>query len=217
MQVETVVVVAAGQGPDVASRFARDSTVIAADGGLDRARELGLEVTLAIGDFDSATERALSAAQEQGTRIVHHPTAKDATDLELAIDGALALGPERIVVVGSAAGRLDHLLALVHLLASPKLAGVTVDAHVGEALVHVVREERQLSGARGELITLMAVNGPALGVRTEGLEYPLHGETLEPGSSRGVSNLFAADTARVSLEGGALLAVRPEPLEERAS
>jgi thiamine pyrophosphokinase len=215
VQVETVVVVAAGEGPDVMPRLAPDATVIAADGGLDRARELGLEVTLAIGDFDSATERALVAAEAQGTRIVRHPAAKDATDLELAIDGALALRPERIAVVGSAGGRLDHLLAFVHLLASPKLAGVTVDGHVGEALVHVVRDERRLSGTRGELITLMAVHGPAEGVCTEGLAYPLHRETLEPGSSRGVSNVFAADTARVSLERGVLLAIRPRPPEER--
>jgi thiamine pyrophosphokinase len=32
---------------------------------------------------------------------------------------------------------------------------------------------------------------------------------LEPGSSRGVSNVFAAEAARISLERGVLLVVRP--------
>jgi thiamine pyrophosphokinase len=59
------------------------------------------------------------------------------------------------------------------------------------------------------LISLFAVHGPAEGVATEGLVYPLHGETLAPGSSRGVSNEFAAAEARIELEQGVLLAVRP--------
>jgi thiamine pyrophosphokinase len=48
-------------------------------------------------------------------------------------------------------------------------------------------------------------------VTTGGLVYPLRGETLSPGSSRGVSNVFAAAEARVTLERGVLLAVRPGP------
>ena len=57
----------------------------------------------------------------------------------------------------------------------------------------MLRGERELEGEPGELLTLLAVNGPAEGVTTEGLAYPLRGETLEPGSSRGVSNVFAAE------------------------
>jgi thiamine pyrophosphokinase len=53
------------------------------------------------------------------------------------------------------------------------------------------------------------VHGPALGVVTGGLLYPLAGEDLPPGTSRGVSNVLAADRATVSLTGGVLLAVQP--------
>ena len=56
----------------------------------------------------------------------------------------------------------------------------------------------RLSGRVGELVSLFALHGPAHGVVTDGLVYPLHGETLEPGSSRGVSNVFAATEARVA-------------------
>jgi len=47
------------------------------------------------------------------------------------------------------------------------------------------------------------------GVRTTGLRWALEGETLEAGSSRGVSNVFAAPEATVSLESGVILAIRP--------
>jgi thiamine pyrophosphokinase len=53
------------------------------------------------------------------------------------------------------------------------------------------------------------VHGAAQGVTTEGLLYPLDGETLEPGSSRGTSNVFAGDEARISVASGVVVAIRP--------
>ncbi len=116
--------------------------------------------------------------------------------------------PARILVLASAGGRLDHLLSATLLLASERYARPQIDALVDAARVHVLRGERDLEGEPGELLTLLPVNGPAEGVTTVGLAYALRGETLEPGSSRGVSNVFAASRARVTVERGVLLAVR---------
>jgi thiamine pyrophosphokinase len=46
-------------------------------------------------------------------------------------------------------------------------------------------------------------------VTTDGLVYPLSDETLEPGSTRGVSNVFATESARVEVARGVVLAIRP--------
>jgi thiamine pyrophosphokinase len=178
-----------------------DATVIAADVAADE----GGRVDLLIGDLDSIPAEALAGV----ARVERHATEKDASDLELALGAALELEPERILVVGSAGGRLDHLLGSMLLLAADAYAHVQVDARLGEAGVHVVRGERILAGAVGETISLFAVHGPASGVVTEGLAYALRGETLEPGSSRGLSNVFAEPEARIALERGVLLAVRP--------
>src|SRR5206468_1218370 len=102
------------------------------------------------------------------------------------------------------------------LLGSARFAGSRLDAQVGRALVHVIRDERSLVGEPGEVVSLLALHGPAYGVRTEGLVYPLAGESLDPGSSRGVSNVFALGDARVRLEEGVLLAVRPGAEEGEA-
>jgi thiamine pyrophosphokinase len=96
------------------------------------------------------------------------------------------------------------------LIAAPRYAGVEIDARIGRSLTHVVRDERTLRGTPGELVSLLPVHGPAAGVSTEGLVYPLEGETLEPGSTRGVSNVLAAATARVTVGSGTLLALRPD-------
>jgi thiamine pyrophosphokinase len=206
-----VVVVASGPGPSVAVPVT--PTVIAADGGLDRAAALGLDVDVVIGDLDSVSADALAAAEAAGARIVRHPEAKDATDLELALDEAVRLGARRVLVVASAEGRLDHLLGSLLLLGADAYDAIELDAIVGDALVHIVRGERALRGSPGELLSLVAVGGPATGVVTNGLDFPLAAETLHPGSSRGVSNVFSGTEARVTLDTGVLLAIRPGAAE----
>jgi thiamine pyrophosphokinase len=213
---DLVVVVSGGDVAPAAAAAAvpAGAPVIAADGGLDHALALGLDVQLAIGDFDSASPGALAAAEAAGIEVARHPQAKDATDLELALEAAAALEPRRILVVGADGGRLDHLLAGLLALADERYAAIEVDAVLGPAGAHVVRRERRLHGVPGELVSLLAVHGPAEGVVTEGLAYPLRGETLHPGSSRGVSNVFAAPEARVTVARGTLLALRPGPTGE---
>jgi thiamine pyrophosphokinase len=185
------------------------AAIVAADRGLDHALALGLDVAIAVGDFDSASPEAIARAESAGALVVRHPAEKDATDLELALDAAIGIEPHRILVLAGDGGRLDHELSTLLLLASDRYAGATVDALVGPAHVHVVRGGRDLEGEEGALVSLLAVHGPATGVTTDGLVYPLRGETLEPWSSRGVSNVFEEVRAHVSVESGVLLAIRP--------
>ena len=212
MEQDIVIVVAGGAPVDtpVPLPLPTGARVIAADGGVDRALALGLQVDVAIGDFDSASLEGVAAVEAAGARIVRHPPDKDATDLELAIDAAVALSPGRVLVIGHDGGRLDHLLSALLLLGSDRYAGVEVDGYLGPALAHVVRHDRTLSGNTGELVSLLPLHGPAESVTTAGLTYPLRGETLLPGSSRGVSNVFATGEARITVGRGTLIAVRPQ-------
>src|SRR5204863_9960397 len=128
-----------------------------------------------------------------------------ATDLELALVAARDRAVTDIVVVGGHGGRLDHFLANALVLAAPDLAGVHVRARTGDAEITVIRDHAELDGRPGDLCSLLAVGGPAVGVRIERLRYPLHREALYPGSTRGVSNEFLASTAAVRLDAGVLL------------
>jgi len=213
----TVIVVSSGGRPPAGGALPHASAVIAADGGIEHARALGLRIDVAVGDFDSAAPEEVEAARGDGARIERHPPEKDATDLELALEAALSFEPRRVLVLGADAGRLDHLLAGVLALASESLSGVQVDAVLGEARLHVVRGDRTLAGEAGELISLVPVGGPAEGVTTDGLRYQLRGETLAPASSRGVSNLFVGGEARITVQRGVLLAIRPGERAEDSS
>ena len=113
------------------------------------ARALGLRVDLVVGDLDSVDAADLEAAVADGTEVERHPTAKDATDLELALDAAVARGATRVLVVGAHGGRLDHFLANVLLLASPRFAAVRVEARLAGAQVIVVRDRAELQARPG--------------------------------------------------------------------
>lgn len=216
--VARAVVFAGGEPPPAAvvrASCARgDAFVVAADSGLDHALALGLAVDLVVGDLDSVSTDALASARAAGVPVDEHPAAKDATDLELAMLAARARGARRITVVGGGGGRHDHLIANALVLAADAFADVAVDALVGTALLTVVRSDAALCGRPGSLLSLLAVGGPALGVRTQGLRYPLADEELVPGSTRGVSNELLDSEATVTVERGVVLAVQPHAFEE---
>jgi thiamine pyrophosphokinase len=139
---ERVIVVTGGDPVrrDALAGIPDGAIVIAADSGVEHAQALGLRIHLAIGDFDSVDPAALRAAEQSGARIERHPAAKDATDLELALDAAIALEPSAIRVLGGHGGRLDHLLANALLLASPAYEHVEVSARMGTAHVTASQE-----------------------------------------------------------------------------
>jgi thiamine pyrophosphokinase len=209
----SVVVVAGGERASRApGTLAPDALVIAADSGVDHAHAMGLHVDVAIGDFDSVSAEGLARAEAEGARVDRHPAAKDKTDLELALDEAMRLDATAIVVLGVGGGRLDHLLANLLLMASPKYAGCDISAFDGEVRVHVVhggRSPTSLPGDAGQILTLLPVGGAASGITTQGLRYPLRGEVLASGTSRGVSNVLDAPPASVQVDAGTLLAVFP--------
>ena len=190
--------------------------MIAADRGVDRALALGLHVDVAIGDFDSVSAAGLAAVEAAGALVERHPAAKDATDLELALDAAIALEPSRIVVVGS--GR------------RPARPPARIDSAAGSCPLcggngrRVSRRQPAVGDPRladadrraGRVVSLLPVHGPAEGVTTSGLEYPLHDETLPAGTSRGVSNVFAATEAQITVARGCLIAVQPGPEREES-
>lgn len=205
----TVVVISGGEmlSSSLAGEITDDAYLIAADSGLDTALSWGYDVDLVVGDLDSVSSEALVATSAP---IERHSPDKDATDLDLALEAALRLDPDRIVVLGGQGGRFDHLLGTVMLITSDRWAGVDLEWVAAGGRVRVVRAAVTLHGVPGALVTLLAVGGPAHGVTTTGLHWDLADATLQPGSTRGVSNVFTGPVATVRVASGLLLAIQPD-------
>jgi thiamine pyrophosphokinase len=191
--------------------------VVAADGGARHATALGLRLDLWVGDGDSIDPSDLAELAAAGVRIERVPEEKDASDTELAVLAATQAGADEITILGGLGGvRTDHALMNVALLEHALLAGL-----VGGARMYDERAARVtwlharsrtpasavLRGHVDDLVTLVPFGGPVLGVTTSGLRYPLAGEVLPQGSSRGLSNVRTSPQASVSIQSGSLLVI----------
>ena len=159
------------------------------------------ELQLVVRELEPRGVGALQVAFEQLRRRL------DAEGLfDAARKRALPRVPRRVGIATSASGAALHDVLEV---ARRRLPGLPL--RLASCRVQGLGAERELA----EALSLLALHGPAEGVVTEGLLYPLRGETLLPGSSRGVSNVFAATEARVAVGRGVLLALRPGPERRR--
>ena len=190
--------------------------VVAADGGARLADRLGATIDLWVGDGDSLGEDGIAALAAAGVPIERTRPDKDESDTELAVDAALRLGAEGIVIVGALGGRrIDHALANIGLLAIPELAArkaVILASLSRVSLVHAPGPDggavaRALPGRLGDIVSLLPFGSGVEGVTTRGLAYPLTDEPLPPGRARGLSNLRTAPDARVIVGRGLLLIV----------
>ena len=179
--------------------------VIAADEGIDNARQLGMPVDLLVGALDSASDGSEAFAGS----VQRHPVDKDQTDLELALAAALAAGMKSVTVVGTMAGRVDHALGNLLLLTADRWQALRIDARIDSARAWVVRDRVVVDGAPDELLSLMAIGGPATGVSTSGLAWPLDSALLESGPGLGLSNRMTGPTAKLSVQQGVLLVIAP--------
>ena len=207
------VVVAHGDvDPADAAHVRGADLIIGADGGTVHLEGWGIPPHLVVGDLDSLSPEARTRLA--GLEVERHPAEKDKTDTELAVERAIAAGASEIVVVGALGGaRADHAIANTLLLARDGRIRIVQ----GPLSMRVIRSagEARIDRPQGEVVSLLALGGDAEGVTTEGLRYPLRGETLAFGSSRGLSNEVASRPAGVRLRSGTLLVIEGGALAPR--
>jgi len=196
-------------GPRLRRVLDEAALIVCADGGATHALAAGVRPTVIVGDLDSTPPAVLAYWQAQGVPVERHPVAKDETDLELAIGWARGRGATEVALLATLGGRLDQTLANVLLLSLPAFADLTLRLEDEQTSLALLRGGQALTieGTLGDTISLLPLSEVAQGVRTAGLRYPLHGEPLYRGPTRGVSNELQVSPARVSLEQGLLLVV----------
>lgn len=182
--------------------------LVAVDGGADALARIGLVPSLLVGDLDSISPAALRDLESRGVEVLTLPTAKDETDTEATLRVAVDRGATDITVFNALGGpRLDHLLGNLLVLTAPWLTPVRVTLADGLHEVFLVKGDSAVAGRPGDIVSLLPLTSTVEDVRTEGLLYPLRGEPLMQGQTRGVSNEMTAGQARVTHGPGALLLI----------
>jgi thiamine pyrophosphokinase len=194
--------------------MARADLVIAADSGAATALKYGYTPGIVVGDFDSLDAALLEELSERGSQVWRVEVEKDETDTELAVQVAIEQGATSITLLGAIGGvRFDHTMANILLLAG--FEGLAIRMVDGPMACWLVRGpgSSTIDGSLGDLVSLLPLTSDASGVRTEGLYYPLRGETLYFGKPRGVSNVLIEEHAEVFVQGGMLLVIHSDARE----
>ena len=189
----------------VLAKLSPEDLLIAVDGGLQHLTQHNLTPDLIIGDLDSADPTEVEKFRAQGIPVQKYPPKKDETDLELALDAALDKQPDIIWILGALGNRIDQSLANIFLLARDMTTGIDLRLIDGSREIFLIRDSGQIEGVPGERVSLLPLNCAVHGIHTQGLLYPLQGETLYPDRTRGISNELTDSTAQVTLESGLLL------------
>ncbi len=207
---QRIIIFANGELPDLnKARLLSQRTdyIICADGGTRHALALDLQPNLVIGDMDSLKKGQWQKLEKAGIPSEVYPHDKNETDLELAIMRAIELEPKEILVIAALGGRLDHTLGNLALLSDPRLSAFNTRCDDGVEEIFFCREQVEVLGRSGDILSLIPWGGPVQGIQTQGLRWSLNRETLYPQKTRGLSNEMLSDTASISVESGLLLIV----------
>jgi len=204
--------------PIEAQRYVRrGDRLICADGGTQHAWAMGLTPDVIVGDFDSLEPALKQELNASGVRFEQHPVDKDQTDLELALDLAIAEGATEIDILAVQGGRLDQSLANIMLLARPDWAAVKVRAIVGNEIAWPVRGGQivTINGTIGDRLSLIPLALVTTGITFTGVKWPLQNATLRLGSTWGISNVLTKPTARLQVSEGILLVIHAVGVGEK--
>lgn len=183
--------------------------VVAADGGLGHCLRWRIRPQVIVGDMDSADPADLATFEKKGVEVIRFPTSKDQTDLQLAIQLALDRNVQDIFILGALGARWDMTFSSVLILAAPLLknARVKLLAEYQEIFCVHGGQAVDINGQPGDDVSLLPLAHDAVGVSLSGFEYPLKGETLPMGTTRGISNVLKRPPGRVVIDQGHLLLV----------
>ncbi|NLJ80588.1 MAG: thiamine diphosphokinase [Firmicutes bacterium] len=184
-----------------------DFLLICADGGADLALKWNLRPDLIIGDQDSLSTQSLQYWQGEGVPVQKHPTQKDKTDLELAVDFALGLDPLSLTLAGAWGNRIDHSLGNLEILYNLARLGVSNELVTSGNRLIAFQKEYRGEVKTGSTVSLLPLSTKAEGVYTEGLFYSLADSTLVRGTTLGISNRALEDKIYIRLSRGVLLVV----------
>lgn len=196
-------ILSGGDACEVPAEFRCADYIIACDRGWKHAESLGLMPDLIVGDFDS------SPKPEGGIPVECLPTRKDDTDTMYAVRKALEKGYRDIVIACAFGGRFDHSFANLQSAAFAVSHGGRCRL-IGEGTQALVfTSSREVFPRRdGWSLSVFALSDECTQVTVQGTKFECKAVTLINAFPLGVSNVWEAEEASVSVENGIVMVVQ---------
>ncbi len=186
--------------------LSQSDVIICADGGANHAKRLDVIPDYVIGDMDSVEPKLLQQLQENQTTQVIIDEDQNKTDFELAIELAISLNPESIIILGAIGDNMDHTLANI-------LSLKNIPAHIQASIVdannaiNLVTDEIEINGKQDEIVSVIALT-EITGLTYNGLKWPMTNADV-PFGWLGIRNRMLGDKASISLTSGIIAVIKP--------
>lgn len=191
------VIIISGGDYSYSGKITDDDFVICADSGFDAALKNGIKVSLLMGDMDSVK----ADIGEEAKKLLF-PSRKDFTDTELAVRHAVKMNPDEIVLLGCMGSRADHTLANIFILKYINEQGIKACIADKNNEIYYYKDFFEIKNSVGKTVSLIPITSEISGITTRGMDYPLSGEILYFGESRGVSNVVVSENAGYTSKSG---------------
>lgn len=188
--------------------------IIAADYGLLVAHKLDLPVDYILGDFDSVPKEIIEEYRnkqkdDETPMIRKYNPVKDYTDTQIAIEAALELDPDELVILGGSGTRLDHTLSNIQNLLIVLKRDIKCSLVDEYNKLYLINKTTKLykKDIFGSFFSLLPLTQLVEGVTLTGFKYPLENVDMEKGYSLGVSNEVVENEAQITLDSGILIVI----------
>lgn len=185
--------------------FSNIELIICADGGLSKAEILGLVPDIIIGDFDSVNYSMLKKYEDMDDiEIIKYPAEKDYTDMELAIDIAVARGYKDMIILGATGTRLDHTMANMMLLEKYYIQGIKIKIIDNNNVIQIISDNTKLTlqYKKNYFISIVPITEEINDLTLKGFKYPLNKVNVKRGSTLCISNEINVKVSEVTLRKG---------------
>ena len=174
--------------------------IIAADKGYKTLKKSGINIDIAIGDFDSL------GYIPDDVKVLKLEVEKDDTDIMSAVRYALKNGAKEIALIGGIGGRLDHTVANIQTLgfiADNNVTGILADEN--NEVRCLLPGEYEFGKRNGYSLSTFSLTDKVTGLCESGVKYSLDNAVLTNKFPFGVSNEIIDESAVISFEEGILL------------
>ena len=177
--------------------------VVFCDSGLKHLKNLQVQPSLIVGDFDSHENPHLDV------ETIVLPCEKDDTDTVYAVKEAISRGFDNFLLIGVVGARLDHTLGNVSILLyldSLGKNGCIIDDY---SEMEIVSDKPIYITDDYSFFSLLNITGFAKGITITGAKYPLDDAEISCEYQYGISNeVLPGETSTVSVTHGKLLLIK---------
>lgn len=203
-----VIIVSGGNAPSkklIKEEIEENSILICADGGANCLYEYKIIPDYLIGDFDSIDKKVLTFFKSKKCFIDTYPREKNFTDTEIAVEKALELKADKVIMFGCTGSRLDHVLANLGMLLKCNHNGIKAYIKDEHNIIELLCKTATIKGCPGDTFSLHAYCNVVKNLNIIGAKYELSNYDLDLGDARTVSNEFVKEKVNIVFDSGMLL------------